>query len=271
MDSMCRVLVTGADSFLGQALLRAWPKEQPIVPLAYPREPSAAELGSADWLVNFAIAPEYRSRPYEEELDIDLRFAERARTFGLRYLMVSSRKVYAPSAQRGAYEGAPVCPWDAYGRNKLETEQRLLRRLGDQLTVVRVANVIGIEQRLRRSFMSLVMNGLARDGTVVFDVSPQSRRDFVPDTVFGRVLARLLLDPEPGVFNLGTGIPTTLGEIASWVIEGYGRGAVRVTDPEVRDEFWLDVGKLTARYGAVCPKDEIRRRCVEIGGSIEPE
>ena len=72
-------------------------------------------------------------------------FARRIADRDIAYAMLSSRKVYAP-AETPLSETAPTGPTDPYGRHKLAVEDALRARLGDRLTVLRLANVFGYER-----------------------------------------------------------------------------------------------------------------------------
>jgi dTDP-4-dehydrorhamnose reductase/UDP-glucose 4-epimerase len=262
-----KTLVVGQNALLARALLAHSGYDS--LQAVHHDDDIDGNLDEIDCMVNFALNPSYRNQPYQEEFDIDLKLAKAIRNRPIHYIMLSSRKVYASASQWEASENSPLGPSDEYGRNKLETEQRLTDILGDRLTILRIANVIGNEQKIRRSFMSLAMNGLAQKQMITLDISPATRRDFIPDSVFGKILARILRKPISGIVNLGSGMPISVGRIADWVLEGYGKGTIEVIDNQVRDEFVLNIGKLTEHYGPVCTEQDIRRHCIEIGKQIE--
>lgn len=224
-------------------------------------------LDGISHLVNFALDPAYRRESYSPENDIDLQLAKRAVGTGIHYVMLSSRKAYAQASQWGANESDPIGGVDAYGVNKSTTESALTDLLGsDNLTILRVANLIGFEYgEGRRSFMGMVLGSLKERGFVSYDMSPLVRRDFVTDDFFCAVLDRCLSGRIVGTYNVGSGIPLMAGEIALWIIEGYGAGELRITDPRVVDEFVLDVGRLESDFGLKQTKDDLKAYCLELG------
>ena len=107
--------------------------------------------------------------------------------------MLSSRKVYAPSAAPLA-ETAPTGPSDAYGRNKLAVEDALRDLLGERLTVLRLANIFGYERSpAATTFVSISLDRLAREGRIHYAMSPFVERDFSA----GRDRVRARAGPEP--------------------------------------------------------------------------
>jgi dTDP-4-dehydrorhamnose reductase/UDP-glucose 4-epimerase len=185
------------------------------------------------------------------------------------YLFLSSRKVYAP-ADRPLAEDAPLGPSDAYGRSKLAIEQALSARLGERLTVLRLANIFG-DERIpgRRSFLGLALNSLAERGQIRFDMSPFVERDFLPVETLAGLLARIAANPPGGVLNLGSGIGLPVGRLALWIIEGHGRGELVIERPGEHDPFVLDIARLAARHGRrPCTLADLQARCRALGRAL---
>ena len=72
-------------------------------------------------------------------------------------------------------------------------------------------------------------------------------------------------DKAAGIFNVGCGFPVAAGDIAGWVIEGFGRGRVVSGSDEIRDAFFLNTSRLQDRTGLSLSPDALRDRCREIG------
>ncbi len=260
-----QILLFGAGSFIAQAL-------QAALPAALVRPASHAELDRPDLLdgiatvVNCAKHPAIGSAHYElATMDPDLALARRIGERPIRYVMLSSRKVYAP-ADAPLAETAALGPQDGYGRHKLAAEEALRAELGERLTILRLANIFGDERWPgRRTFLALVLNRLAETGTIRFDMSPFVARDFLPVARCAALLARIAREPPGGVLNIGSGIGLPTGRLALWIIEGFGRGELVVARPDETDSFVLDVARLQAAYGPVCSLAELAETCRAIG------
>ena len=259
-----RVLVVGHHSFIARHFIAAW--EHQITAVGHDAIDRSDLLDGIDRAISFARHPLLGSEGYRAAtMDPDLRLAERVAGRGIDYVMLSTRKVYAPSA-RPLSETAPTGPQEGYGQHKLAIEGALRERLGARLTILRLANVFGYERgQSRRTFFSLTLEGLAREGRIRFDMSPFVERDFLPVEACARVLARIVAAPPGGVLNVGSGIGVPTGRLALWVLEGYGRGELVIESPREHDAFVLDVGELTRRYGPPCTYDELRASCIDLG------
>jgi UDP-glucose 4-epimerase len=265
-----RLLVVGQGSFIAAHFLKAC--EQPVKAVGHEALGHPDLLHGIGRVISFARHPSLGSEDYRTAtMDPDLRLAERIAGRGIDYVMLSSRKVYAPSTKPLA-ETDPTAPWDLYGRHKLAAEHALQELLGPRLTILRLANVFGYERGpARRTFFSLTLDQLARDGRIRFDMSPFTPRDFLPVEACARVLARIVAAPPGGVLNVGSGIALPTGRLALWVLEGYGRGELVIGSPRERDLFALDVSRLTSSYGQPCSFDDLREACLDLGRRLARE
>lgn len=208
---------------------------------------------ASDVIVNCATPPEFKTAPYKESIDYDLAAARLAADVGARFVMLSTRKVYAPQAGLVSLtESSTVGPVDRYGENKLQSEERIQSLLGERCIILRIANVYGNELG-RRSFFGLAMTRLKTENRIVLDVSPFTARDFIPVQRLGVLLDAICNSRIHGVYNVGSGVALPLGRIAQWLIQGYGRGALEIVDVSERDAFVLDVSKLRESLGINMP------------------
>jgi nucleoside-diphosphate-sugar epimerase len=257
------ILVTGAGGLIGRHVVAALGPERA-------RGVSHQAVTAPDLLLGVTTVVHAGRDPllgkpgWRLDADAEIRLAERLRGTGIRLVSLGSRKVLAPS-DRPLREDAVIGPVDAYGRAKALLEAALVERLGDRVTRLRIANVIGIEPPGRASFMGAMLAGLVADRTIRFDMAAETRRDFVPVAFVARAIARLAHDPPGGIVHLGSGHAIPCGLIARWTIEGFGRGRLVVERDERRDAFVLDTGRLRALTGLTCPRATIRDAAVAAG------
>jgi dTDP-4-dehydrorhamnose reductase/UDP-glucose 4-epimerase len=265
-----RLLVLGRHSFIARHFLAA--RDQPVTAVSHDAIDRPDLLDGIDRVISFTRHAQLASEGYRPvTMDPDLRLADRLVGRGVSYIMLSSCKVYAPST-RPLAETDPTAPQNPYGRHKLALEQALRERLGPHLTILRLGNVFGYELGLgRRTFFALMLERLAREGRIRFDMSPFVERDFLPVEACARILAQVALAPPGGIFNLGSGIALPTGRLALWLLEGYGRGELVIESPCERDAFVLDVGRLARRYGRPCSCDDLRARCLDLGRRLASE
>jgi dTDP-4-dehydrorhamnose reductase/UDP-glucose 4-epimerase len=270
-ETNARLLVVGQNSFIAGHLLS-------VLPEGAARAVSHGDLDQPDLLdgvevvINAARHPQSSREDYDlETLDLDLRLARRIGDLPVRMIMLSSRKVYAQS-DRPLTEDAPTGPADAYGANKLRAEHEVNAILGERLTILRLANIFGDERVPgRRSFLAILLNRLAEQNQILYDMSPFVERDFLPAETLAVILAKIAKEPPGGILNIGSGIPLPTGRIALWIMEGFGGGELLIEKFEEKDRFVLDVAKLKERFGTPCSVDDLRSRCLDLGRRLRAD
>jgi UDP-glucose 4-epimerase len=267
------ILVIGRKSFLASSFVAAHGADG-IRHAAWADVARPETFDGIGCVVSFAIDPRYQREAYDPAVDCDRTVAEaigRAQGDGrmpadAHVVMVSTRKVYGPAGDEPLVETRTPAPQDAYGRNKLVTEQLLRDRFGPNLTILRLSNIFGFEDLPgRRTFLGLLLRSLREEGVIRYDVSPFARKDFLPVEAFAAALVKVVRARPGGLFNLGSGVALEVGWLAMWILEGHGRGSLSVIDPSIRDAFAMDVGRFVGRFGPVASRDDIRTACLAIG------
>ncbi|MFV0451003.1 MAG: NAD-dependent epimerase/dehydratase family protein [Propioniciclava sp.] len=189
---------------------------------------------------------------------------EAARTWGVPLVALSSRAVYGegqyhladgttgtgvvddpaavPVASREADTHAPV---SVYGETKSAGEAILQPLAGHvPIGIIRPQNVIGPGQALHNPYTGVLAAFLARlreDRPLLVYGSGEQTRDFVHVSDLARTIdwmATRLLSTDrtdgPLVLNCGSGIRTTLNELAQFAISGSPRTGVAVEHVEIR-------------------------------------
>jgi UDP-glucose 4-epimerase len=181
---------------------------------------------------------------------------EACRLTGLsRIVFPSTALVYAPSPGP-LDERAPLAPRSLYGATKCAAEWLLRGSAADfgfSVDIARLGNVYGAGGPAD-SVVATLLRQLTRDGGArLKTLAPV--RDFVHRDDAAEALVRLAeAGNEPGcrVFNVSSGVPTSIAELAEAARRAVGRGPAAVeTEPGTGadDRFVLDVRRLRQRTG----------------------
>lgn len=167
------------------------------------------------------------------------------------FVLASSMAVYAESEPGATVsEAHPRNPLSPYGVGKMSAEilcSQVLAQLGITFTTCRYFNTFGPGQRFTpyvgviTIFVTKLLKG---EAPMIFGDGMQ-RRDFVhvDDIAAGTALA---LDGPGGTYNLGTGVGTTVNELAQLLVE-LVNPAVHVTHAPAADgELKHSVADITA-------------------------
>lgn len=183
-----------------------------------------------------------------------------AREWGVPLIAMSSRAVYGNGRfeclSHGTRFGEPCCPAASpaasteddphtpvsfYGETKSEGEL-VLRSIVDEVpvTVIRPQNVIGPGQALHNPYTGVLAAFLARlrEGRpLVVYGDGSATRDFIHVEDLSRLIAWCVTHPaaegDPTVLNAGSGVRTSLDELADAAVAGSGRVDVSVEHVDV--------------------------------------
>lgn len=158
-----------------------------------------------------------------------------------RVVLVSSGAVYGDQSQQPLHENLVPDPRSPYAVSKLAAEYyvRTMGALyGIETVALRVFNAYGPGQPLPASHPPLVphfMRQTARGGTLVIYGNGQQTRDFIyiDDVLEALVAAATAPTIDRQIINIGSGVGTSIIDLAQTVIEALERSAQWITAEEI--------------------------------------
>jgi len=178
-------------------------------------------------------------------LDGTRRVLDGARAAGVhRIVFVSSGgAVYGDAS--AADEATLPAPRSFYGVHKLAAEGYVTIS-GLPYAIARPANVFGPGQRadLEGGVVAIFCAAIAAGAPIVIHGDGQQQRDFVHVDDVAAAIERMLESDADGVWNVGTGIPTSINELVALVEAIAGRAAEHSVAPPRRGDIrrsWLAV------------------------------
>ncbi len=235
-----RVTVLGASGFLGRAICKEL-VDNGIYTIAVSRQPLAPRYGNKQITVST-----YGDIPKELVGTTCIHLATPGTLYGLnadqaqavrrqstdllRYLVdfgfskivfASSAAVYGDELGRPAAESDPTKTLDAYAELKKDCEN-LLQHNRD--IVARIANVFGSGMSELNVLSDLLKQIPTRgEHKTVYELRSLSPvRDYIAVEDVARAFSRMVSTDKPGTYNLGSGIPRTVGEVATLLLNAAG-------------------------------------------------
>ncbi|WP_319380099.1 NAD-dependent epimerase/dehydratase family protein [Thiomicrorhabdus sp.] len=268
------LLIIGMNSFIAKQFISECEKNNiPFTACNHNNVP--AMLDKYDWVVNFSLNPKLFNEIYSESIDQDFLISQKvARTTSTtKFAFISSRTVYGIPNVLEPIPETFVCDKNnprKYGENKLISENRCREILGDdRLLVTRASNIFGLEIG-RHTFMGIAQKRLVERSEILLDISKKTKRDFIPVTTYCSALLELILKDKTGLFNVGSGHATSLEEICTNIINGYGRGTLlEMKDVEIKDQFVLDTIKLKNSISFSTSEKDILEYCKNLGNQLK--
>ena len=257
------ITVIGKNSYLARHFL-ATGAGQDARALGHAAIEDPAALPQSGCVINFAYPWTYMTEPYDPPNDIDRALVERLRESDVHFIMISSRKVYDANSPGPWDETGPLAGQSIYGQNKLVTEDYVRENMEGRHTILRLGNIIEMEPG-RHTFLGTALRTLKENGRIELDVLPSTKRDFLPVVNFATALEKVARKCLPGTYNLASGIDTAVGDVAGWIVKGYGEGEIVHSGNLEKDAFGLDPSKLQTIIGPIAGREAIREACMESG------
>jgi dTDP-glucose 4,6-dehydratase/UDP-glucose 4-epimerase len=263
------VLITGGAGFIGSHLANAWRaagsglrlvddlRVAPLLPLNRSLlrksvlEMTKADLAGVDVVYHLASdknVPRSFDQPlqYLENLESTTHLLRLCTEMGVaRVIVASTCEVYGRARNLPTGEDEPLAPLSPYAASKVAMEMvvRAYQEAGGPgllPTVVRFFNVYGPGER-PDAVIPRFCAGALTDGVLPIEGAGTQRRDFsYIDDVVDRLVRLVPIDSVP-VINLGSGVSTSISEIAR-IVSAVRHGVVAVH----RDSRRNEIGEFTA-------------------------
>jgi ADP-L-glycero-D-manno-heptose 6-epimerase len=194
-----------------------------------------------------------------------LALADASVAAAIPFIYASSFSVYGATGRRAVREadvGRTSGPLNPYAISKLRLDTEMAaRHAGADWLGLRYTNVFGPNEPIDGRAPSVISRWLRSSARAepleIFAGTRASGRDFVPVDRVATVIARRLADAGAaaprGIFNLGSGVTITFGELIDWCREFSG-GSLSVRDIPfaIEDQYqhWTaaDMSALSAHY-----------------------
>jgi dTDP-glucose 4,6-dehydratase len=150
-----------------------------------------------------------------------------------RLIITSTSEVYGTAQQVPIPETHPLQPQSPYAASKVAADALALsfhQVYGIPLVVVRPFNAFGPRQSTRAIIPTVISQALAGEAVVVGSTAPRRDFTFVTDTADAFLRAANSADAIGKVFNVGTGVDVSVGELIGLVGKLVGKRLRVVTE-----------------------------------------
>lgn len=247
---MPRFVVAGASGFIGSAVCRELERRG----LSFARLRRDSPIPNDPSAICIHLAGESRAGEYERPDSIlaeeDLKLAIRLSEMYKYIVFGSSALVYGPMVTEDPVlfsESDQVTPPNRYARSKQTLEALFLR---SEHAVVRLANVYGPGMSGVNVFSDIMAQLKKPEPLALRDLRPVRDYVWIDDVAIG--LVDIALAGVSGVYNLGTGIGTSVGEVAREFLIADGQHSREVIGKDERrpvNRLVIDSSKLESSVG----------------------
>jgi UDP-glucose 4-epimerase len=224
-----KVAVTGGRGRLAPLVTNAFRGSGAEVSV-YSREAGNGLLGLDDFvapdvLVHCAwssvplTAEQHPGLTEEQDLPLLTTLIEKTRATGTLIIFPSTGAIYGNTGEIPATENHPPKPIGAYARGKLCAEKLLLDLVPDRSLILRTTNLLGeANDPNKQQGVLPKLVAAARSGTEFFLWGDgMATKDYIHISDFLQALQLLIRTSKRGIFNVGSGISSSLMEMISIV------------------------------------------------------
>ena len=220
-------------------------------------------------VINCSINKKIINYKYKVENDFDLKISNKIRFLNIRYIFLSTRKVYGNNKYPN--ENSYLSPRCNYSKNKLISEKKCLRILKKKLLVLRISNLIGKrsynKNRSHKTFIDNFSSNLRKE-KIVFNFSDY--KDFLSIDQFCTILYKICQKRKiSGVFNVSIGKKIYLIDLIKSLIKYHPKKISLVNNKKIKNEnFVLNNKKLLREMRIRINKNKLFNFCNNLGRNI---
>ena len=169
-----------------------------------------------------------------------------------RFVYASSMSVYGEVSSNPAREDSELQPSSCYGVGKLASEKYLeVYKNHLPMVILRIFNVYGPGQdmeNLKQGMISIYLSQALNTNSIEIKGSLERFRDFIHIDDVVKAISIILEEKDAlnNIFNIGTGIKTTVRELISMIEVNFNNLKVSESSPTPGDQFgiYADINKM---------------------------
>ena len=266
-----RILIIGKSSFLGNHLYVYLKKYFDVNKISYEKfnTLNLSLIKKYTHIINCAIHPKYHTKRYDPKYDIDVKISKKIKNINLRYVFFSTRKVY--KEKFNIKETDAIKPRCNYSKNKIKSEKKLFSLLKKNLTVLRISNILGInnnfnnKRKIHKLFLDNYIDFVKKNKQLTFD---NNFKDFITIKQFNIVIKKIITSKIYGTYNLSLGKKIYLKEIIKWLSKSNVNKITINKKMDMKNSFTLSNKKLFSKINIDLKKDSVKNFCNKIDKKI---
>ena len=267
-----KILVVGENSLLAKNFINVAEKffNNSVSSCSHKRIPK--EIIDFDYVINFSFNPILYKFNYESKYDQDLKIANSIiKSKKTKLIIISSRQIYGIHEKLNIFEEKDLNlnnKISLYGLNKIKCENNVKKLLfeEDRLIIIRSSNIFGPKVG-GRNFTGIALNSLLKSNVIRLNSNKNVVKDFLPIENHSLILCSLINNNVSGIFNVGSGVKITLGDLCNSFISGYGSGKI-VDEDIIADQFMLDTSKIKKYICFDISKNSVLNYAYNIGENL---
>ena len=199
------------------------------------------KINKYDWILNYA----FKKNIHNSKNNPDLIILKKIKYKTVKYIMMSTSKVYGYKKFKVFNEKDKCNPESSYGKIRLMTENKLFKSLENRLLILRLSNVLTYNpQNYGKKFNTIdQMIYSLKVHKKIFLPKSMIIKDFITLDFLIKNIYSLIKKNKNGIFNISSKINISLERIAKTIIKKFKYGEI-IKKNYKTDSFLLSNKKL---------------------------
>tara|TARA_B100000963_G_scaffold353592_1_gene368572 strand:- start:2952 stop:3776 length:825 start_codon:yes stop_codon:yes gene_type:complete len=214
---MKKILILGQKSFVGSYIDKKLSFKTQKISFEKFKKKNENYLKKFDYIINCASNLNFVKKKYNQKYDYDLFVSNKIKNLDCKQIMLSTRKVYKSSPN--IKENSKIEPKSSYSKNKLISEKKVQSIMNKKILILRISNLLGFDRnefkrKLHFNFLDHFLKNIKKG--ILFK-NPKIYKDFLPISLFIKILNILIKKDCYGVYNVSFGNKILLDKILNWL------------------------------------------------------
>tara|TARA_Y100001958_G_C21175889_1_gene506710 strand:+ start:564 stop:1364 length:801 start_codon:yes stop_codon:yes gene_type:complete len=264
---MIKIIIIGKRGFLGNHLSNYLKKFYIVSHKSYKEIiKSKKKLNKFNYVINTSIDKKYIENRYNSKYDNDLNISSLIDNKKTIFIFLSSRKVY--KSKSNIKENSKLLPKSNYAKNKLKTENELKKRFNNNLVILRISNVIGNKNKVKKIHNTFVDIFFRKANKGLIYDNGEDFKDFISINKFCEIVRHIIIKNLRGIFNVSIGKKIMLNKIIKW-LNRFNRKKILIKKLNRQNDcFYLNNNKLMSKIKITNTEIELKNYCHKISKEI---
>ena len=257
-----KLILIGKKSFLGHYIKKNLNKKLNIlhINLKQFNNLETSILEDFDYICNCSINPKYQKQKYNVNNDIDIKIVKKIKNLSVKFIFLSSRKVYHQDAN--LKEISKFNPLNNYAKNKLISEHKIKSILKRKYLILRISNIIGKPivnpKKVTNNFIDNYIKFKKSKKIIIFN---NYFKDFLSINQFTEIFYNIIQKKLTGTFNVSLGKKVYISEILNWLNKKNYSLFKPKNNFVNNDSFYLNNKKLLNKIKIRIKKSDLKKYC----------
>ena len=221
-----KILIIGKRSIIANSFYTKYKDKLKINLISFnqAKKLSINKINKFDWILNCA----FKKNIHNLKNNPDLIILKKIKNKSLKYIMLSTSKIYGSKKFKIFTENEKCIPNSKYGKIRLQTEKKLNNFFENSVLILRLSNVLVYNPQNQKKYFNTIDQMIynLKKYKKIFIPKEKVIKDYITLDFLIKNIFVLIKNNKTGIFNISSTIKITLEEIAEIIIKKFNSGKI---------------------------------------------